>query len=90
MSKIQIIRQKILDKEYYISSHAEDEILDDELTRADIENAVLKGRIGKMLTHDVRGIRYRIEGPALDGQLMHVLCRFKEVGNIVIITVYSL
>ena len=64
MSKIQIIRQKMLNKEYYISSHAEDEMLDDELTRADIENAILKGKIEKMLTHDARGTRYRIEGPA--------------------------
>jgi len=65
-------------------------MLDDELTRADIENAILKGKIEKRLIYDVRGARYRIEGPALSGQLMHVLCRFKEVGNIVIITVYSL
>ncbi len=90
MSKIQVIRQKIINKEYFISSHAENEMLDDELTRADIENAILKGRIEKTLTHDVRGTRYRIDGPTLNGQIMHVLCRFKEIGNIVIITVYSL
>jgi len=29
MSRIQKIRQKISDKDYYISSHAEDEMLDD-------------------------------------------------------------
>jgi Domain of unknown function (DUF4258) len=53
-------------------------MLDDRLEREDIENAILKGRIQKKLTEDVRGIRYRIEGPAEDGRLIHVICRFKE------------
>ncbi|MEK6692826.1 MAG: DUF4258 domain-containing protein [Nitrospirota bacterium] len=90
MLRIQRIRQKIIAKDYYISSHAEDEMLDDELERADIENAILKGRIEKKLTEDVRGTRYRIEGPARDGRSIHVICRFKEVGNLVIITAYAL
>lgn len=38
MARIQRIRQKIIDRDYYISSHAEDEMLDDALERADIEN----------------------------------------------------
>ncbi len=38
MTKIQKIRQKILDRAYYLSSHAEDEMLDDGLERADVEN----------------------------------------------------
>lgn len=89
MSAIQKIRQKIIDKDYYLSSHAEDEMLDDNLERSDIENAILNGRIEKKLTEDVRGTRYRIEGPAKDGRLVHTICRFKEAGNLVIITVYA-
>jgi hypothetical protein len=61
MAKIQRIRQKIIDRDYYISAHAENEMLDDKLKRADIENAILKGRIEKKLTEDIRGTRYRIE-----------------------------
>ena len=64
MATLQRIRQKIIDREYYLSSHAEEEMLDDELERNDIENAILKGRIDKKLTEDVRGTRYRLEGPA--------------------------
>jgi len=90
MATIQRIRQKIIDRDYYLSSHAEDEILDDKLERDDIENAILRGRIEKRLTQDVRGTRYRIEGPAKDGRQIHVICRFKEDGNLVIITVYTL
>jgi hypothetical protein len=31
-----------------------------------------------------------VEGPTEDGRLVHVLCRFKEVGPLVIITVYQI
>ena len=47
MSKIQKIGQRIIDRSYYLSSHAEDEMLDDDLLRDDIEHAILKGRIQK-------------------------------------------
>jgi len=90
MTTIQKIRQKIIDREYYLSSHAEDEMLDDELERVDVENAILKGKIEKRFTKDQRGTKYRIEGPAKDGRPIHVICRFKEDGNIVIITTSSL
>ncbi len=84
------IRRAIIDRNYYLSSHAEEEMLDDDLDRNDVENAILNGHIDKKMTHDIRGTRYRIEGPAIDGRLVHVLCRFKEETNIIIITVYAL
>lgn len=87
---LQKIQQRIAGKDYYISSHAEDEMFDDGLDRADIEYAILMGRIEKRLTRDIRGTRYRIEGPARDGRLVRVICRFKENQNFVIITVYAL
>lgn len=90
MATIQRIRQKIIDKDYYLSSHAEDEMLDEGLERDDIENAILRGRIQKKLTRDIRGTRYRIEGPAKDGRQLHVICRFREDGNLIIITAYTL
>ncbi len=90
MARIQRIRQNITNREYYLSSHAEDEMLNDGLERDDIENAILKGEIEKKLTKDIRGIRYRIEGPAIDERRIHVICRFKEDGNLIIITIYAL
>jgi len=65
-------------------------MLDDRLERDDVENALFKGRIQKKLSEDMRGVRYRIEGPAKDGRLIHVICRFREDANLVIITVYAL
>ncbi len=90
MTRIQKIQQKILDRAYYLSSHAEDEMLDDGLERDDIEYAILKGRIQRKLSADVCGTRYRVEGPAKDGRLIHVVCRFKEDGDLIVITVYAL
>ena len=65
-------------------------MLDDDLERSDIENAILKGRVEKKLTEDIRGTRYRIEGAAKDGRIIHVVCRFKEDVNLIVITAYAL
>jgi hypothetical protein len=64
--------------------------VDDDLERNDVENAILKGIIEKKMTHDERGTRYRIEGPAIDGRMMHVICRFRENSNLIIVTVYAI
>ena len=89
MSTLQEIRQRILDRDYFMSSHAEEEMLDDNLERTDVENAILKGKIEKKLTHDFRGTRYRVEGPSFDERLIHVVCRFRESASLIIITVYA-
>ncbi len=89
MSAIERIRAKIRSRAYYLSAHAEEEMFDDLFERKDVENAVFHGFIQKKLTRDIKGTRYRIEGPAADGRLMHVLCRFKEIGDLIIITVYE-
>ena len=62
---------------------------DDRLERKDIENVILRGRVDKKMTRDMRGTRYRIAGPAEDGRLVHVVCRFKEAEGLIIITVYA-
>ena len=90
MSVLKRIRQKIIDRDYYLSGHAEEEAWADGLDRKDIENAILRGKIDKKLTEDPRGTRYRIEGPSVDGRGMHVLCRFDEKSELLIITVYAL
>jgi len=89
VSAIERIREKIRSRDYFISSHAEEEMAEDGLERSDAECAILRGTIDRKLTHDPRGTRYRIEGPAEDGRLTHVICRFKEDGSLIIITVYE-
>ena len=90
MSVLQRIKQNVIDRSYYLSSHAEEEMLADHLKRADIENAILKGRIEKKMTRDFRGTRYCIEGPSLDLRIIHVICRFDEKSELLIITAYVL
>ena len=89
MSVIERIRHKIRSRQYYLSAHAEEEMADDRFERKDVEDAIFHGFIEKQLTLDVRGTRYRIEGPANDGRWMYILCRFREIGDLVIITVYE-
>ena len=86
MSESERIREKIRTRDYYLSSHAEEELAEDGFERSDMENAILTGSVEKRLTHDPRGTRYRVEGSAKDGRMMHVRCRFKEVASLVIIT----
>jgi hypothetical protein len=83
------IRQKILDRDYYLFSQAEEEMAEKGLERTDVENAILNGAIDKKLTRDVRGTRYRLAGPATDCRSVRVVCRFKDVGGLIIITVYT-
>jgi hypothetical protein len=90
MTTIKRIQLKIIQRQYYLSTHAEDEMLEDGLQRQDIEHAILKGRVEKRMTHDRRGTRYRIEGPVPDGRLIHVICRFHVSRDLLIITVYAL
>jgi hypothetical protein len=90
MALLQRIRQKVIDREYYLSSHTEDQMWADQLERSDVEHAILKGRIEKRMTRDRRGTRYRIEGSTKDGRPIHIICRFNEEGQLLIITVYAL
>jgi len=47
MANLHKIRQGIIDRNYYLSSHAEEEMLNDGLDRKNVENAILKGWIKK-------------------------------------------
>jgi len=90
MATLQRIRQLIIDRRYYLSAHAEEEMWADRLERRDVESCILRGRIEKRMTHDVRGTRYRIEGPARDGRAVHVVCWHHALQDLLIITVYAL
>jgi hypothetical protein len=85
---LQRIQRRIVNRRYYLSAHAEEEMWADDLERIDIEHCVLTGHIERRMTRDVRGVRYRIEGSARDGRLVHVICRFHSARDLVIITVY--
>ncbi len=55
MTNLQKIQQSITDRNYYLSAHAEEEMLDDDLERKDVENAILKGQIEKKMIRSFAG-----------------------------------
>ncbi len=66
------IRQSICEQRYRISSHANEEMSEDELESNDIENIIFTGKIIKKYTLDPRGTRYEIYGNTTDGRLTYV------------------
>lgn len=85
---IREIRERIRTKNYELTGHAEEEREDDELAIADLEEAILTGRVETTLTDDPRGNRYVVWGKAQDGRQIEVVCRFLDSGKLRIITVY--
>ena len=64
------IRQAIRDQRYRLSSHAIEELAEDELESEDIENVILTGTVARRFTNDPRGTRYEVVGNATDGRRM--------------------
>jgi len=83
------ICRKIRERDYYLSLHAEKELLEDQFERSDMEHAILQGFVEKKLTHDPTGTRYLIVGPTPDGRTMGVVCRFRGRNALIIITVFE-
>lgn len=75
------IREQIRAKNYELTGHAELEI-------ADIERAILTGKVERVLTDDPRGVRFIVGGEARDGRNVEGVCRFLSSGKLQIITVY--
>jgi hypothetical protein len=87
---IEKIKQRVVAQEYTISGHANEEMSDDELTAADVEQALLGGMIRRQFTRDPRGTRYEVVGESLDGRQVAVVCRLLATGWLRIMTVYAL
>ena len=89
MDVLRRMRQAISEQRYRISSHASDEMADDFLVVADVENIILTGKITRKFTHDQRGTRYKVLGDTVDYRRAYVVCRFLLSGILLIITAYA-
>jgi len=87
---IEKLRELVRVEEYEISTHANEEMSNDELVAVDVENAILTGKIVKRFTRDVRGTRYEVIGEACDNRPIEVDSRIGRNGRLLIITVYAL
>ena len=85
MNPLHRIRRAIREERYRISRHANDEMAEDSLEAADIEQMILTGKIVKKFTHDLRGTRYEVYGETTDGRYGFVICRFLTSGVLLII-----
>jgi len=87
LAVIEDIREKVRNREYeFTIPHFFEEMVNDDLTFADIETAITNGRIRRRFTRDPRGTRYEIVGHATDGRQVAVICRIKATGKLLFIT----
>jgi hypothetical protein len=90
LKAIDHIRSAIRSKKYRLSAHANEEMSDDDLESADVEEAILNGQISRKYTRDPRGIRYEVIGKISDGRWIAVICRFLPDGTLLIVTSYRI
>lgn len=83
------IREAIRQQRYRISSHANEEMSEDDLEAVDVEQIILTGRITRRYTRDPRGTRYEVVGQTTDQRQATVVCRLLPSGVLLIITVYA-
>lgn len=70
--------------------HAVEEMAEDDLDIFDIEAAALNGQVVRRGKQDPRGIKYTIQGFALDGErLVGIVGRCHGADRFLIITVYE-
>jgi hypothetical protein len=82
-------RDLVRQHRYVVSSHAAEELEDDELDILDLESIVLTGEIVERQTdHRTGEAKYVIRGITLANSAGCVVARFDSVGRAVIITVY--
>jgi hypothetical protein len=88
MRALQRIRRAVRDQRYRVSSHANEEMSEDDLEAEDIESIILTGSITRRFTHDPRGVRYEVGGFTKDGRPASVVCRFLPSDVLLVITAY--
>ena len=85
------IQEKVRAQAYeFAIPHFFEEMAEDRLMLLDVEHATVNGLIRRRFTREPRGIRYEVVGPATDGRELAVICRVKETGKLLLITVYAL
>lgn len=83
------IKMAVREGNYELTEHAIEEAEADGFGPLDIRQALFQGEIVRRYTKDPRGPRYKLCGPAMDGRLMYIVCRFNEWRSVRIITVFA-
>jgi Domain of unknown function (DUF4258) len=89
MRAIARIREAIRQQRYRVSSHANEEMSEDDLEAVDVEQIILTGRIVRRYTRDPRGTRYEVVGQTTDQRQAAVVCRFLPSSVLLIVMAYA-
>jgi hypothetical protein len=83
------MREKVRNRQYVMTLHAEEEMNDDGLTIYDVERGILTGEILERQKDGVTAEwKYRIKGQTITGGAVEVIAKLSPTGKLVIITVY--
>ena len=84
------MREKIRDRQYIMTTHAEEEMDEDELTIFDVESVILTGKIiERQRDEETREHKYLVQGEIVRGSIIAVVvAKFGLTGKLVILTVY--
>jgi hypothetical protein len=83
------LRHLIRTLSYVVSTHAADELEDDQLSILDLENIILTGQIvERQRDRGTRETKYVIQGATLQGYAGEVVAKIGHTGKLVVITVY--
>ena len=83
------LRQLIRTLSYVVSTHAADELEDENLSILDLENVVLTGQIvERQRDRSTRETKYVIQGRTLDGTAAEVVAKVGHTGRLFVITIY--
>ena len=85
------IREKVRQRQYVMTLHAEEEMSDDNLSIFDVERSLLTGEIVERQKDAVTGEwKYLVKGDTVTGDDMVTVAKISPTGKLVIITVYRL
>lgn len=86
MSKIDRLRTLVRSGLYYLTEHADSEMIEDGFDIYDVEHAISAGRIRRIWPREGK---YEIVGMSLDARPIGVVCRMTVGGKVRVITVYE-
>jgi hypothetical protein len=83
-------RERIRQREYVLTLHAEEEMNEDEFTILDVESGVLAGEVvERQRDTETREQKYVIRGRTVSGEEIELVAKMGPTGKMVILTVYA-
>ena len=84
------MREKVRERQYIMTLHAEEEMNEDGLTIYDVERGILTGQISERQKDKMTAEwKYLIRGQTVEGREIELIAKLSPTGKLVIITVYT-